>query len=176
MPTLLKVTNLVLAVALLGAASPSVAGLDAVARAAGNDKPTAVQIGERLFTRKWPAQVLKVHVDRAGAHRVAGLTLSGVKFHQPLTRSQFGDEVVALVEASFAAAPVEEVDVWCVVPLSVGRGVVVSGDHAMPTQRIVFTVSVVRRETAGALKARITTGKNVYWDSTWARQALTSKR
>ena len=132
----------------------------------------AIRIGERLFAHQWAAQVLHVYANRAGTHRVAGLVLSGVKFHRPLDRRQFVAETVALIGESFAAAPVEEVDLWCIVPLSVGKGVVVNGDLAQPTQRTVFSVSVHAGESPRALAARITAGKLVYWDTLWVRQAL----
>lgn len=158
--------------AFLGAGPADIDTLDANARAGGNDKPLAVQIGKALFTTQWAAQVLKVYVDGAGARTIAGITLSGVKFHHPLTREAFASEVSAIAARTLAAAPVEEVDVWCVVPLSVGKGVVVSGDNAKPTKRTVFTVTVRRGETPASVQNRILRGKTVYWDTLWARQAL----
>jgi hypothetical protein len=167
-----RVISLLCAVALLGAGNGSVDAVDAFARAAGNDKPVAVQIGKVLFSTEWSAQILKVYVNGFGGHKVAGVMLSGVKFHKPLTRDAFVGEVSEIVARAFTAAPVEEVDLWCVVPLSVGKGIVVTGDNAKPTQRTVFTVTVRRGETAAAVRNRIDAGKTVYWDSLWARQAL----
>ncbi|GAC1499477.1 MAG: hypothetical protein NVS1B14_02950 [Vulcanimicrobiaceae bacterium] len=160
------------ALALLLAGRPAHSLVDAYARAAGNDRPDAVRIGQRLFAREWSAQVLKVYVDAVGTHRVAGLLLSGVKFHHPLTQAEFSNEAFTLIRESFAAAPVEEVDLWCDVPLGIGKGVVVSGDYAKPTQRIVFTITVRRGESAGRLRQRMQDGKSVYWDAEWVRRAF----
>lgn len=169
-----RVISLVCALALLGAGNGSVDAADAFARASGNQKPVAVQIGKALFTTQWSAQILKVYVNGFGTHAVAGVMLSGVKFHRPLTRDAFVNEVSAILGRTFAAAPVEEVDLWCVVPLGVGKGIVVTGDNAKPTQRTVFTVTVRRGETAAAVRNRIDAGKTVYWDTLWSRQALRS--
>ena len=169
-----KAISALVALVLLGAGPADVDTLDANARAGGNDRPAAVQIGKALFTTQWAAQVLKVYVDGAGSHTVAGITLSGVKFHHPLSREAFAGEVSAIAARALAAAAVEEVDVWCVVPLNVGKGVVVSGDNAKPTKRTVFTVTVRRGETPVSVRNRILQGKTVYWDTLWARQALES--
>lgn len=152
--------------------SPAVASLDAAARAEGNRKATAVAIGKALFGREWPAQVLKVYCDGIGRHEVAGLRISGEHFHRPLTAEAFEAEVADLVERSFAAAPVEEVDVLAVVPLAVVKGEDVSGDLAVPTSRTVFTVTVLRGERAAALHARMRAGRGVYLNQEWARTAL----
>jgi len=146
--------------------------VDAYARAGGTNKPLAVQVGKKLFQHEWPAQVLKIYVDSAGRHHVAGIMISGVKFHHPLSHAQFLDEIVGIVGQVFSAAPLEEVDVWCVVPLNVGKGAIVSGDHAQPTARSVFTVTVRRGESPRTLRARIAAGGTVYWDILWAKEAL----
>ncbi len=161
-----------LALALIGAGNGSLSAVDAYARSGGSDVPTAVQIGKKVFVRRWPAQVLKVYVDAAGTHRVAGLMLSGVKFESRLTRNAFINETVDLVGTAFAAAPVEEVDLWCVVPLNVGKGVIVSGDHAEPTQRTVFSISVRKGESARSMRARIDQAESAYWDTVWAKRAF----
>ncbi|HET9097613.1 MAG TPA: hypothetical protein VFN37_13210 [Candidatus Baltobacteraceae bacterium] len=153
-------------------APPGVGRSDAYARAAGNRKMVAVQIGQSLFRTQWPAQVLNVYADGIRGHAVAGLRLSGVHFHHPLTHAEFLTEVSDLVEHAFAAAPVEEVDLWVSVPLNVGKGVVVAGDLAKPTFRVVFTVSVRRGEAAAALLQRLRRGDGVFWDQDWARTAL----
>ena len=154
------------------AASPSLAQVDAVARASGNSKALAVRIGRSIFTVEWPAQVINVYVDHIGKRSVAGLKISGSHFHRPLTRRAFTLEIADLVKRAFAAAPVEEVDAWAVVPLSVGKGVVVSGDLAKPTSRTVFTISVRRGEDVGKMRSRMETGRGVFWDQEWARTAL----
>lgn len=168
---MLKVISAVILVlqVLFPTAPPSIGRTDAYARAAGNRKPVAVRVGQALFRTMWPAQVVNVYADGIPGHDVAGLHLSGVHFHHPLTREQFISEVAGLVEQSFRAAPLEEVDVWASVPLNVGKGVVVAGDLAKPTFRVVFTVSVRRGESAGSLLARMQKGEGVFWDQDWER-------
>ncbi|MFN2529558.1 MAG: hypothetical protein ABR584_12670 [Candidatus Baltobacteraceae bacterium] len=167
-----RATSLFLGLTLLGAANSSVSSVDAYARAGGTNKPLAVRVGKKLFQHEWPAQILKIYVDSAGRHHIAGVMISGVKFHHALSHAQFLDEIVGIVDQAFLAAPLEEVDVWCVVPLNVGKGVIVNGDHAQPTARSVFTVTVRRGESSGALRARIAGAKTVYWDTLWAKEAL----
>lgn len=153
-------------------ASPGVDRTDAYARASGNRKPLAVRIGRALFATEWPAQVLNVYADGISGHDIAGLRVSGVHFHHPLTRAQFTSEIAGLVDRAFAVAPVEEVDVWASVPLDVGKGVVVAGDLAKPTFRVVFTASVRRGESTASLLRRMRQGEGVFWDQDWERTAL----
>ncbi|MDQ2871900.1 MAG: hypothetical protein M3R35_02080 [Candidatus Eremiobacteraeota bacterium] len=153
-------------------ASPIVDTLDANLRSSGNDRATAIAIGKSIFRTEWPAQVLKVYADQFESHRVAGLDVSGVKFHAPLDRARFFAEVRSLAAAVFASSPVEEVDIWATVPLSVGKGIVVSGDLARPTNRTVFTVSVLRGESSAALASRLRARRAVFLDEEWASTAL----
>jgi len=170
---LLKVISaLVLLAQLFPTAPRGVDRLDASARASGNRKDLAVRIGRALFHTQWPAQVLNVYADGFGGHEVAGLRVSGEHFHSALSRDQFVNEIASLVRVSFAAAPVEEVDVWASVPLRVGKDVVVAGDLAKPTARAVFTVSVRRGERMDAFVRRMRAGRGVYWDQEWARTTL----
>ncbi len=151
----------------LARASGSAAEVDAVARAAGNRRAAAVALGTVLFRIVRPAQVTKVRVDGAGRHDVAGLVLSGVKFHGPLDREKFTAEVIDLVRTTFAASGVEEVDAWATVPLPAGARVIVSGDMAQPTTRTVFAVSVRRPELA-TFAGRLRRGTDVYWNPAFA--------
>jgi hypothetical protein len=144
-------------------AGGSEAEVDAYARAAGNRRADAVALGTVLFAQRRSAQVVKVRVDGAMSHEVAGLVISGVKFHAPLSKSEFTDEVIDLVRTTFAATHVEEVDVWATVPLATEAGAIVSGDMAQPTSRTVFAVSVRRAEGAD-YASRIRRGTDVYWD------------
>jgi len=139
---------------------------EALARAAGNRPELAARIGRTLFRTVWPAQLVKVRVDGAGAHDVAGLVISGVKFHARLDAAAFTREVTALVRGAFAAAAVEEVDVWATVPLAVVPRETVGGDLAQPTTRVVYAVSVPRAEL-GRFAARLRRGDDVYWDPAW---------
>jgi hypothetical protein len=158
--------------AVANAESPSIASLDAEARASGNRPEVAEQLGSVLFLTRWPAQVLKVAADGVGSHLVVGLLISGVKFHHPLTREQFILEVGSLITLTLRRTPTEEVDAWVAVPMNVGKGVIVSGDLAHPTSRVVFTISVRRAESPAMALARMRAGRDVYWDEDWARTAF----
>jgi hypothetical protein len=153
-------------------APPGVGRTDAYARAAGNDKPIAVKIGRALFATEWPAQVLNVYADGQDGHNVAGLRISGVRFHHALTREEFISEIGRLVERTFGASSVDEVDVWATVPLRVGKDIIVAGDLAKPTSRTVFTLSVRRGESVASLLRRMRQGDGVFWDQDWTRSGL----
>jgi hypothetical protein len=155
------------AVPVAARADGSTAAVDAAARAAGNRLADARVLGTALFRTTRSAQVLKVRIDGAMSHEVAGLVLSGVKFHAPLTRGAFLDETIDLVRASFAASAVEEVDCWAVVPLPVGAHAIVSGDMAQPTSKTVFAVSV-RRAELPTFAERVRRGVGVFWDPAFA--------
>jgi hypothetical protein len=156
----------------------SIATLDSDLRAEGNRKDIAERAGDKLFATEWPAQVLKVAADSVDDHVVIGLRISGVHFHTLLTREQFINEILALVQQTFALtlspapAKIEEIDVWTVVPFTVGKGVVVNGDLAKPTTRTVFTLSVRRGESPASILQRMRNGANVYWDDEWIRTKL----
>lgn len=153
--------------------TPTVAELDADSRAAGNRIDIAERIGDGVFKTTWAAQVSQISANAVGKHVIVGIRVWGVKFHHPITRRQFLDEVASLVEAAFAAATeAEEVDLWASVPISVGKGVIVSGDLAKPTTRTVFSVSVRRGETAEAILVK--SGSAAFWDQDWERSAFNS--
>lgn len=156
------------------ASAPSVADLDAAARAVGNRRDLAVQIGQAVFATRWPAEVSQISANDLDGHLIVGIRIWGVKFHQPITREEFVSEVVSLIAQVFATAPtVEEIDAWASVPISVGKGVIVSGDLAKPTSRTVFSITVRRGETPAAVKARASaTADGVFWDADWARTAF----
>jgi len=155
------------------ASTPSVAHVDAVARASGNRPDIAVAIGDAIFATPWPAQISQISANQLGDHTIVGIRLWGVKFHQRLTRAQYVAQVAALAQKAFAAYPgVEEVDLWTSVPISVGKGVIVSGDLAKPTSRVVYSITVRRGESAAALAARAAGTQGVFWDEEWARNAL----
>ncbi len=156
--------------------APSVADLDAAARAVGNRRDVAQRIGLSVFSTHWSAQVTQISANQLGSHLIVGIRLWGVKFHHPLTRDEFIGEVVTLVERSFAAAPAtEEIDVWASVPIAVAKGVVVSGDLAKPTSRTVFSLTVRRGEPVAAVRARASAASDgVFWDPQWSRTAFRS--
>jgi len=158
--------------AVASAKSPSVATLDASARAGGSNKPLARRVAYDLFLKNWAVQVLNVYADSIPGHNIVGLHLSGTKFHGAVSRAKFYGEVQELIRVTFAAAPIEEVDVYATVPLVVGRDVVVAGDLARPTSRNVFTVSVRRGESASSLAQRLQAKRGVFLDEDWARAAL----
>ncbi len=87
------------------AASPSVAELDANARAAGNRLDIATQIGDRVFASALPAQVSQISANEFGGHLVLGIRMWGVKFHKPIRQREFVDQVAWLVRTAFAIAP-----------------------------------------------------------------------
>lgn len=150
-------------------AGGSLAEVNAARRAAGNHRAEAVRIGQTLFRTVWPAQLRKIRVDGVGAHLVAGLVLSGTKFHERLTPDGMLDEVIALVSQTFAASAVEEVDVWAILPLPTYAHEVVAGDLAQPTSYTVFATTV-RRNEAGTFRDRLRRGDDVYWDAKWRRE------
>lgn len=166
-------TNIALVLTLLLIAASPLATSIARSRAVGNRRDVAVRIGASLFTIEWPAQVLKVRADGANGAVVVGLVLSGTKFHRVLTQTAFLAEIDSLVQRSFAADPtIDEVDAWVIIPVPVAPGAIVSGSLAVPTSRTVFTVSVLRSESAATLKKRLATGRDIYWDEDWRRSAL----
>jgi hypothetical protein len=155
--------------------APTVAQLDAAARAAGNRRDVAQRIGASIFAVRWPAEVSQISANDLAGHLIVGVRIVGVKFHRPITRDEFVSEIAALVEMTIAAAPAtEEIDLWASVPIGVAKGVVVSGDLARPTSRTVFSVSVRRGENAAALRARLAAenGNGVFWDGAWTRTAF----
>jgi hypothetical protein len=152
----------------LAFAVSSLVDLNAAERADGNRKLAAVQIGRVLLRTRWPAQVLKIRVDGVGRHEVAGLVVSGVKFHRALDAGAFTAEIVALVEQTFAASDVDEVDVWATVPLPYVKQVPVNGEYLQPVQRTVYGAAIERSEL-GTYMARLRRGDDVYWDAAWRR-------
>lgn len=156
------------------ATEPTVAQLDATARAAGNRRDVATQIGSAVFATAWPAEVTQISANALDGHLIVGVRVLGVKFHRAMTREEFESEIVALVERAFAAAPqAEEVDLWTSVPIGVAKGVIVSGDLAKPTSRTVFSLSVRRGESSRSLRARVEAGsEGIFWDETWSRTAF----
>lgn len=155
---------------MLLAVAPSVANLDAQSRAEGNRKDIAIAVGQRIFTTVWPAQVLHVEANEIQNHLVIGLHVNGVHFHDEMSFDQFKREIAALVAQSFTVAKgAEEVDVWVTVPIKVGKDVIVSGDLAKPTNRNVYTVTVLRGESPASLAKRLASGSNVFVDEEWAR-------
>jgi hypothetical protein len=162
-----KVIRFALIALSLACAVPAVASeRDArvAARARGTDLATAQTVARALLAHPLGAQLLRVRCERLGAHRICGLTLSGTKFHHPLDRTKFLAEVRLLVTGAFAAAPIDEVDLWATVPLDAGHGAVVSGDAAKPTSATVFSVTVPKAALAG-LDRQLASGIDVFWDS-----------
>jgi hypothetical protein len=154
--------------------APSVAQLDAAARAAGNRLDIAQRIGETIFATRWPVEVSQISANSLAGHLIVGIRLWGVKFHHPITRDEFASEIAALVQSAFAVAPeTEEVDIWASVPIAVAKGEIVSGDLAKPTSRTVFSLSVRRGESAAAVRTLVRSGgAGVFIDSQWARSAF----
>jgi peptidoglycan/xylan/chitin deacetylase (PgdA/CDA1 family) len=112
-------------------------------RVEGNDSKVAEAIAVALLARQFPEQIVKVHVDAVAPATVAGIVLSGVKFHAAVSRERFVSDVRKMVDTVFSAAPtVDEVDVWATVPVSVPAQATVSGDYAAAVERTVFSAAV----------------------------------
>lgn len=156
------------------AAIPSVADVDATARASGNRAEVATRIGESIFATTWPAQVSQVSANETDRHLIVGIRIWGVKFHDAMSRREFVTEVVDLVGRAYAAAPgAEEVDVWASIPIEVAKGEVVSGDLAVPTSRTVFSLTTRRGESPAQIETRANTSSDgAFWDEEWARTAF----
>jgi peptidoglycan/xylan/chitin deacetylase (PgdA/CDA1 family) len=116
-------------------------------RIAGNAAGLAEGVAVALLARRFPEQILKVHVLSLRPATVAGIVLSGVKFHRAVNREQFEADVADMVELAFRAAPAaSEVDIWATVPLEVRAGTSVSGDYAVPAAKTVFSAAVTRAQ------------------------------
>jgi hypothetical protein len=157
------------------AATPTVVEVNAQARAAGNRRDEAIKIGRSLLATHGPAQVLKIRVDGIGPHLVAGIVLSGEKLREPVDAAGFLDQVIQIVDETFDAGEVEEVDVWATVPIPVAPGAIVSGDLAVPTSRTVFSASV-RRTARQTYAAHLRAGSGVYWSPDWRAHVETNAR
>lgn len=149
-----------------GASMPTVVEVNAVARAGGNRKDAAVKIGLAVLATRGPAQVLKIRVDAVGTHQVAGILLSGEKLIEPVGAAGFVEQIIGLIEGTFEASDVEEVDLWATVPIPVRPGAIVSGDLAVPVTRIVFAASA-RRFDRQVFAKRLRAGTGVYWAPDW---------
>ena len=152
------------------AAAFSDAALATVARSRseGNAPGIAERVGVALLRVGFPEQILKVRVFATKPAVVAGIMLSGVKFHEPVDRATFTADVADMVDRTFAAdRSIGEVDVWAVVPIPVAAGAAVSGDLAVPTNRTVFSASVLRsawdREEGGL--------GTMFWENDWLQQS-----
>ena len=154
--------------------APSVAQLDAQARAAGNRIDLAKRIGEAIFATQWPAEVSQISANSLAGHLIVGIRIWGVKFHRPMTRDEFASEIAALAQTTFAVVPsTEEIDLWASVPIAVTKGEIVNGDLAKPTSRTVFSITVPRGESSESTRARVRAGGDgVFYDSQWARSTL----
>ena len=116
-------------------------------RIAGNDPAAAERVAVALLSAGYPEQILKVRTYKEQPAVVAGIMLSGVKFHAPVDRQTFEADAADMVYRAFAADPsVTEVDVWAVVPIAVAPHADVSGDLAVPTNRTVFSAAVRRAD------------------------------
>jgi peptidoglycan/xylan/chitin deacetylase (PgdA/CDA1 family) len=138
-------------------------------RIEGNDPDIAERVAVALLRASFPEQILKVRVMKTRPAAVAGIMISGVKFHGRMDRPTFAADASEMVARAFEAdQAVSEVDVWAVVPVAVDPSATVSGDLAVPTTRTVFSASVMRaqwvRDPAG-LGA-------TYWDPSWQLEQI----
>ena len=138
-------------------------------RSEGNAPVIAERVGVALLSGDFPESILKVRVLKTAPAVVAGIMLSGVKFHAPVSRQTFEADVSEMIYRTFASdASISEVDVWAVVPLRVSATATVSGDLAVPTDRTVFSASVLRADWVRDASGLGTT----YWEPTWLRNEL----
>lgn len=168
---------LALALPLMGAARPSIATIDATARARGNRRPLAITIGERLFAHVLPVQLLEIRASGIDDRSYIGLRFSGEKFHGAVTWPVLEAELVKSIAVAFAASTqVREVDCWIVEPIAIPRGTDVSGDKALPTEKNVLTISVRRGETAAHILRRLAHKSDLFLDPRWAARVITGDR
>lgn len=140
----------------------------AALRAEGNDPALAERIGVALLSAAFPEPILKVRVLTVPPATVAGIMLSGSKWHRAVTKRQFFADVAAMASLAFARGPeLAEVDIWAIVPLAVQPQAQVSGELAVSTSRTVFSTAV-RRPVGNASP---TLGR-AFVDDLWAHQAL----
>ena len=154
-----------------GAASSDDAALHAIAseRIEGNAPDVAERVAVALLRAGFPEQVLKVRVYRTEPAVIAGIMLSGVKFHAPVDRQTFAADASDMIYRAFAAdASIAEVDVWAVVPISHLSSAPVSGDMAVPTNRTVFSASVRRSDWVRDQSALGAT----YWEAGWLQNNM----
>ena len=105
---------------------------------------------------------------------VAGILLSGVKFHDAMNARRFQADVRSMVRTAFSSdTALDEVDVWATVPIAVGAGLPVSGDFAVPASRTVFSSAVTAKSDAKG-ERRLTFGTE-YWDAVWTRELTAAK-
>lgn len=138
-------------------------------RIEGNTPQLAESVAVALLARRFAEPIMKVHVLTIPEEAVAGIVLSGVKFHAPVSRNRFIADVREMAKTAFAAAPsLDEIDIWATVPVSVPAGEPVSGDFAVPTSKTVFS-SVVTQQRRG-LQTSLVWG-TTYWDPRWLVRA-----
>lgn len=156
-----KHISFVVALALLqttfaAASVPSVLDVDARARAAGNARAEAEHVARALLAQRWAMQLIQVEVDQIGSHRVAGVTLLGVKLKQKVDAAGFLAQANRIVDLAFASdSELEEVDLRVTVPSGRRSS---AGDMDRIYDRAVFTLTV-RRSAPHVREA--------YWDAAW---------
>lgn len=130
--------------------------VDARARAAGNARAEAEHLARALLSQPWAMQLIQVEVDRVGTHRVAGVTLLGVKRKRKVDAAEVLAQANRIVDLAFATdSELEEVDLRVTVPS--GRRTS-AGDMDQIYDRAVFTLTV-RRSAPRVREA--------YWDAAW---------
>ena len=104
--------------------APSIADLDATARAAGNRSTSRPRSAKASSARRGRRRSVKSRANEIGSHLIVGVRLWGVKFHRAADASGVRPRSSRRsLRKTFAAAPaVEEVDVWASIPIEVGKG------------------------------------------------------
>ncbi len=143
-------------------------------RIAGNAPQRAEALCIALLERRFPEQILKVHLLAMQPTAVAGILLSGVKFHEAMNARRFQADVRSMVRTALLSdKALDEVDVWATVPIAVGAGRPVSGDFAVPASKTVFSTAVTAKGDGSG--ARPLTWGAQYWDARWARELTPAK-
>lgn len=143
---------------------PSLLDVDAAARATGNARSEAFVVARALLSAPSAMQVIGVHVDRVGSHRVASVTLLGTKLRHRIAPAAFLKEATHLIDVAFAAdAALEEVDLRALVPEKAYTDEeerdADEGDR--PPEQTVFTLTV-RRSAQNVREA--------FWDPAWREE------
>ena len=110
---------------------------------------------QHLQRRSGRPRSVKFPPTRSTSHLIVGIRLWGVKFHRPVTRAEFVDEVTAtLTEKRLRRRrPSKRSTCGRAFRSKSARASIVSGDLAQPTVRTVFSLTARRGESAEQVSA-----------------------
>ena len=157
------------------AATPSVAALDAAARASGNRRDVATHIGDTLFRTAMGGRSESNIRQRRGSSSRRRRTYVG----REVSSAAYATKPLSTKWSALSAKrsqPRRKPKRSICGPAfrsSVGKGAVVSGDLAQPDFANGFRADRdTRRERCRTSRTRAVGGDNVYWDPQWVRTAL----